>query len=279
MSAESEFRLSTALSVEYRNSVNQLLDLLVDLSGFARSSKYYWGLVLVGRELCHYSPRVLLTDTAVLARSAWLTWQMTFAVLSIRFPEWSAEAVGDELLRLFCLYDDLDCANGLPLCTPEKLYALPYRPMRAVPSLHSKADVQASRWLERVSLSDYPRLPSSKYLSRIATTKLLRQGYFAGNYPRLQRALSLFSSDVRVRLTFEVPQSVAVQFRLMALMAQGRPDDFAACVILYAWERLGRSILHSAGGAKDLTQAFDYFINNPTTNPGPDPDPDPTPTP
>lgn len=218
----------------------------------------------MSRELSHYSPISVITDTSIVARSSWFVYQMTTAVISLKFPSWSQEDVADELLRLFSFYNDVDCRAGLPLCTPERLYGMPYHPLRVQPKLYSKADGAVSRWLEQSSLSEFPRLPQSQYLTKISTTKLLRQGYFAGNYPRLQSALRLFDDEARISITFKVPQSVAIQFRLMALMARATTDHFAACIIMYAWERLGRSILHGAGGAKDLTAAFNYYIDHPS---------------
>lgn len=249
----------------YRNAVNHLLDALHELSGFSRSSRYYWGLVFVSRELCHYSPRLLLTDVEQLARAGWLVWQMVFGVLSVSRPHLSDEDLANEMLRVFGAFSAEDLANGLPLCTPERLYAIPYRALDVKKmELNNSANKYCEKWLECVSLSRFPRLPATKFLQQIATTKLLRQGYFAGNYPKLLQALKLFDDDATVTLTLRVPSSVAVQFRLMHLLARGTADQFGACVILYAWERLGRSILHSAGGARTVTEAFDYFINNPT---------------
>jgi hypothetical protein len=90
---------------------------------------------------------------------------------------------------------------------------------------------------------------------------LLNDLYDHGYYSNITALWHAVEDDERVRVSGMVPRTVAIQYRVLSLFADGRPEDMLSLCIMHTWERLGRTLLGKCKSTAGLTSIVDRLAS------------------
>lgn len=244
--------LKKGLRFHQISEVNELRWLIEQVSGFTETTRGYWLILQMSRFIrSRFGHRYI--SNVFLARISWMLVQLLCGFVSSRLEEGGNPVDDDNVLKVLQEYldkiigDDVDFdAFTSQLFRP---YSGKHLGRRSYPGL--------DKYLFNSVLSNYPCLPARRGINRLAGVMTLTDCYDRGYFLNVRDMWNVIGNEERVELKHRVPRTIALQFRLMALFCECRPEDMLSICVMLCWEKLGRLLLRKCKSITGLTDVFD----------------------
>ena len=231
--------------------VNELRWMIEQFSGFTESSQAFWIILQFARYLKHNVGKRYISNN-LLARLRLLIVQQFAGFIIGQSKEYHPEEV------LHKLQNYLDTVTTSPK-DPDQFKSTLFNPYSG--DYLGKDSVRAvQKYTTQSTLSTFPVIPSRRTIGQLSGVATLKDCYNQGFFLNVRDMWNLLQNGEKVELKFHVPRTVALQFRLMALFCDGRPEDMMSTCILFAWERLGRILLKHCRSTHGLTEIFNALV-------------------